>query len=108
MADKSPSKAINVVTRIEMMCDFIEHPAIKAAVTAAVPVSMPRLVGALSYDIPLWVGLGTAGLWAALDGFSERAGLDRKQKCPICGQSCMPQRFAAGAQNAGSTPNNDA
>jgi hypothetical protein len=101
MADKSPSKALSLVTRIEMMCDFIEHPAIRTAVEQAVPVSMPREVGALGFDIPLWVGLGTVGLWAALDGFSERAGLSRR-KCPICGHHCMPQRFAgAGA------PNND-
>jgi hypothetical protein len=94
MADKNPSKALSVVTRIEMMCDFIEHPAIRTAVEQAVPVSMPRLVGALGFDIPLWVGLGAVGLWAALDGFSERAGLPWR-KCPICGHHCMPQRFAA-------------
>jgi hypothetical protein len=94
MADKNPSKALSVVTRIEMMCDFIEHPAIRTAVEQAVPVSMPRLVGALGFDIPLWVGLGAVGLWAAPDGFSERAGLPWR-KCPICGRHCMPQRFAA-------------
>jgi len=99
MADKNPSKALSLVTRIEKLCDFIEHPAIKTAVEQAVPVSMPPEVGALGFDIPLWVGLGIVGLWAALDGFSERAEL-RWQKCPICGHHCMPQRFAtAGAQN---------
>jgi hypothetical protein len=101
MADKSPSKALSVVARIELICDFIENPAIRGAVEQAVPVTMPPEVGALGFDIPLWVGLGTVGLWAALDGFSERAGLS-KRKCPICRHHCMPYRFAiAGA------PNND-
>jgi hypothetical protein len=76
------------------MCDFIEHPAIKNAVEQSVPVSMPRLPGALGFDIPLWVGLGTVGLWAALDGFSERAALDNP-KCATCGRRCMPERFAS-------------
>jgi hypothetical protein len=96
MADHSPSKAISLVTRIEMICDFIENPAIKTAVEQAVPVSMPREVGALGFDIPLWVGLGTVGLWAALDGFSERGGL-RRPKCPTCRRHCMPARFAGAA-----------
>jgi hypothetical protein len=55
------------------MCDFIENEAIKKAVEQAVPVSMPRSVGALGFDIPFWVGLGVVGLWAALDEFSTRA-----------------------------------
>ena len=97
MADKNPSRALSVVTRIEMMCDFVEHPAIKTAVEQAVPVSMPRLPGALGFDIPLWVGLGTVGLWAALDGFSERADLDRNQ-CPTCGGRCIAERFASYVQ----------
>lgn len=97
MADKSPSRALNVVTRIEMMCDFVEHPAIKTAVLQAVPVSMPGLPGALGFDIPLWVGLGLVGLWAALDGFSERAVLSRNQ-CPTCRRHCVAERFASYAQ----------
>jgi hypothetical protein len=77
-----------------MMCDFIEHPAIKNAVEQAVPVSMPRLPGALGFDIALWVGLGTVGLWAALDAFAERAGLTQSQ-CPTCKRRrCISTRFA--------------
>jgi hypothetical protein len=77
-----------------MMCDFIENPVIQTAVVQAVPVTMPRLPGALGFDIPLWVGLGLVGLWAALDGFSERANLQR-HKCMTCGTRCVPVRFAA-------------
>lgn len=73
MADRNPARALSVVGRVEMMCDFIEHPEIKTAVEQAVPVPMPRAPGALGFDIPLWVGLGTVGLWAALDGFSVKA-----------------------------------
>jgi hypothetical protein len=94
MADKNPARALSVVTRIEMMCDFIENPVIKTAIEQAVPVSMPRAPGALGFDIPLWVGLGTVGLWAALDGFSERAALKKCPTCPICKMRCMPVRFA--------------
>ena len=93
MADRNPARALDVVRRVEMMCDFIEHPAIKAAVQQAVPVSMPRLPGALGFDVTLWVGLGMVGLWAALDGFSERAALSNP-KCVTCGNWCMPERFA--------------
>ena len=28
--DTNPARAINVVRRVEMMCDFIENPAIRA------------------------------------------------------------------------------
>jgi hypothetical protein len=95
MADRSPERALNVVKRIEMMCDFIEDPAIKTAVEQAVPVMMPREVGALGLDIPLWVGLGTVGLWAALDGFAERADLIKQPKCTTCKRTrCIPTRFA--------------
>lgn len=97
MADRNPALALDVVRRVEMMCDFIENPAIRTAVEQAVPVSMPRAPGALGFDIPLWVGLGTVGLWAALDGFSERANLPRPQ-CAICGRCCIPARFAPHTQ----------
>jgi hypothetical protein len=98
MADTNPARALEVVRRIEMLCDFIEHPAISnTAVAQAVPVSMPQLVGSLGFDIPLWVGLGTVGLWAALDAFSERAALPRNL-CKICGRRCMAERFASYAQ----------
>jgi hypothetical protein len=81
-----------MVKGIVEMCDFIEHPAIKEAAAGIVPVSMPRLPDAV-LNIPLWVGLGTVGLWAALDAFAERA--DLTSKCPICDRrSCIWTRFA--------------
>jgi hypothetical protein len=93
MADRNPARALTVVKHIVEMCDFIEHPAIKNAVEQAVPVSMPRLPGALGFDIALWVGLGTVGLWAALDAFADRAGLT-KSNCPRCDRSsCIWMRF---------------
>jgi hypothetical protein len=77
-----------------MMCDFIEHKAIRTAVEQAVPAAMPRDVGALGFDIPLWVGLGMVSLWAALDAFAERADLARPQ-CKTCGRKgCISARFA--------------
>lgn len=97
MADENPTRALDVVRRVEMMCDFIENPAIKTAVEQVVPVSMPRAPGALGFDIPLWVGLGIVGLWAALDGFSERAALHRC-KCATCRRKCVPARFARHTQ----------
>jgi hypothetical protein len=96
MADRSPARALTVVKHIEAVCDFIEHASIKNAVEQAVPVSMPRLPGAMGFDIPLWVGLGTVGLWAALDAFAERAGLKpSKSHCPKCKKkSCISALFA--------------
>jgi hypothetical protein len=55
------------------------------------PVSMPDDPGSLGLDIPLWVGLGTVGLWAALDAFAERAGL--KAQCPTCKRRCIVQAY---------------
>jgi hypothetical protein len=94
MVDTNPARALSVVTRIEAMCDFLENPAIITAIEGVVPVTMPRAPGALGFDIPLWVGLGTVGLWAALDAFAERAGLPYS-KCSICGRNCVAQRLAA-------------
>jgi hypothetical protein len=73
------------------MCDFFENAAIRAAIEQAVPVTMPRAPGAL-VDVSLWVGLGMVGLWAALDGFFERAALPEPQ-CKTCGRRCLPARF---------------
>jgi len=97
MADRNPARALDVVGRVEMMCDFFENPAIRTAVEQAVPVTMPRAPGALGFDIPLWVGLGTVGLWAALDGFSERAALPDPQ-CATCGRRCIHARFVPHTQ----------
>jgi hypothetical protein len=97
MTDTNPSRALNVVQRVVMMCDFFDHAAIKTAVEQAVPVTMPRAPGALGFDIPLWVGLGMVGLWAALDGFADRAGL-KKPTCTTCRMRCIPTRFASYTQ----------
>jgi hypothetical protein len=40
-----------------------------------VPVSMPSLVNSV-LPIPVLIGLGMVGLWAALDAFGERASLN--------------------------------
>src|SRR5260221_14646318 len=93
MADENPAQALGMVRRVEQMGDFIEHPAIKAAVERAVPVTMPPAPGALGFDIPLWVGLGAVSLWAALDAFSERAGFGGGT-CNTCkSRNCIVARF---------------
>jgi hypothetical protein len=99
MADKNPSRAITVAQRIEMMCDFLEHPLITQAIENGVPVTMPRSPGSLGFDVPLWVGQGCVGLWAALDAFSERAALPRTA-CSTCGRHCIVERFAPHAQGS--------
>ncbi len=93
MADLNPARAIQLVARIEQLCGFVAHPAIEAAVQQGVPFPMPKAVGAFGFDVPLWVGLGTVGLWAALDAFADRADLPAT-KCPECQRLCIPQRFA--------------
>jgi hypothetical protein len=97
MADTNPARALDVVRRIEMMCDFIELPAIKTAAEQTVPYPVPKSVGALGFDIPFWVGFGMVGLWAALDAFAERAALPRKL-CASCEKRCLAERFASYAQ----------
>jgi hypothetical protein len=79
------------VNRIEYLCDFID--AIKDDALARVPVTMPPDVGSLGFDTPLWVGLGTVGLWATLDAFAERADIPKK-KCDVCLKFCVAGRFA--------------
>jgi hypothetical protein len=93
MADKNPAQALNIIQRIEMLGQFIENPAITKAVAQAVPVSMPREVGALGFDTPLWVGLGIVGLWSALDAYYERADLTATE-CATCHRRCIAERFA--------------
>ena len=91
MADRNPARALDIVQRVENLCDFVEHPAIREALKA-VPTSMPRDLGSFRFEAPLWVGFGIVGLWAALDAFADRAGLPCR-KCPTCLQCCLPQRF---------------
>jgi hypothetical protein len=89
MADKG--RALTMITRVEQMCDFIEHPDIQKVALGLIPVTMPHDIRS-HVDISFWVGLGTVGLWAALDAFSERAGL--RAKCGTCkGPSCIVPRF---------------
>lgn len=99
MADSKPGRGLSVVDRISMLCDFIDHPVIRSAVQQGIPVTMPPAVGALGFDMPLWIGLGTVGLWASLDAFAERSGLSGT-KCPTCHTLCIGQRFAAHCQGA--------
>jgi hypothetical protein len=99
MADKNPAQAITTIKRIEMLCDFLENPAVVKAVDEAIPFTgITRAPGALGFDIPLWMGLGTVGLWAALDAFSERAALPRT-KCAICKRMCIRGRFGPYARD---------
>jgi hypothetical protein len=93
MADLNPARAIQLVARIEQLCSFATHPAIETAVEQGVPFPMPKTIGAFGLDVPLWAGLGTVGMWAALDAFAERADLSGT-KCSTCGRFCIPQRFA--------------
>jgi hypothetical protein len=85
-----PARAIQVCHHITMMCDFIENPTIQKAINDAIPVCMPPLVGSLGFDVPLWVGLGTVRLWAALDAFEERANPNNNYECSICEIKCIP------------------
>jgi len=93
MSRKSPARAIDQVRRIEGMCDFLECQPIKDAVEQSIPVTMPADAGSLGLDIPLWVGLGMVGLWAALDAFAERAGL--QSKCSTCGMKCIVTAYTS-------------
>jgi len=98
MADANSAQAINQVKCIVAMCDFFDNPSIRNAIDQSVPVSMPPEAGALGFDIPLWVGLGMVGLWAALDAHAERAGL--QSKCSTCGRKCIVAAYATKLQGA--------
>ena len=88
------SLAISQVERLAQLADFLDHPALAAAVAASVPVSMPPTIGSLGCDIPLCVGLGVVGVWAALDAYAERAAIPRI-KCTVCARSgCLFSRLA--------------
>jgi hypothetical protein len=89
--------AKSFVDRIEYLCDFINS--VKDRAVELVPVTMPRDIGSLGFDTPLWVGLGTVGLWATLDAFAERAKIP-KNKCSVCGKYCGVGRFEPKITNA--------
>jgi hypothetical protein len=101
MADTSPAQASTIVTRIEMLCDFMENPVILKAVQDAIPhTGITHAPGALGFDIPQWAGLGIVGIWAALDAHADRADLPRV-KCPTCERtSCISKRFENYTSNA--------
>ena len=90
------SLALSQVDRIASLCNFLDHPGMKAAVDQSVPVTMPHDVGSLGFDNPLWIGLGIVGLWSALDAFAERAAFTTtKTKCTKCGKNCFPSRLTS-------------
>lgn len=85
--------AISQVERIAQLADFFDHPALSVAVATNVPVTMPQSIGSLGCDIPLCVGLGIVGLWAAVDAYAERSSIQRA-RCAICGRSgCLFARL---------------
>jgi hypothetical protein len=93
MPDTDPTRALLTIQRVGEICDFIDHPAVKRAVEQAVPVTLPRAPDAMGFVTELWAGLGIVGLWAALDGYADRAELTRK-RCRICNRRCISARFA--------------
>jgi hypothetical protein len=97
--------AMSQVQRIEGLCNFLEHPGIREAAERHVPVTMPRDVGALGFDRPLWLGLGIVGVWAALDAYAERYLNLEPQQCAKCGRKCLSSRYGvAGVGQAFSQP----
>ena len=93
MAGENPGAALGMVERVEQMCRFIENPKIQQAALDLIPVCMPRDVRS-HVDLSFWVGLGTVGLWAALDAFSQREGL--RTKCGTCNRDgCIVPRFSS-------------
>ncbi|MGH9907250.1 MAG: hypothetical protein ACRD8U_16905 [Pyrinomonadaceae bacterium] len=79
---------------IGRVCDFLESPAIREAAEKHVPCTMPQTVGGLGFDVPLWMGLGVVGLWAALDAYADRAAIP-KSKCSVCGTRCLRARLTS-------------
>jgi len=71
------------VHRVALLSDFLEHPALSTAATSASPVTMPPTLGSMGFDVPLWLGFGVVGLWAALDSYLERT-LRSSSKCSKC------------------------
>ena len=88
--------ALSQVDRIASLCNFLDHPGMKAAVDQSVPVTMPHDVGSLGFDTPLWIGLGIVGLWSAPDAFAERAAFTTTHtRCTKCGRNCFPSRLSS-------------
>lgn len=87
------SIASSQVARIAGLCNFLDHPAMQAALNQ-IPVTMPRDVGAFGFETRLWVGLGMVGLWSALDAFAERVPV-QSSRCTVCGGKCLPSRLTS-------------
>ncbi len=103
MSKRNASCGLNQVNRIVRLCDFLENPEIQETVQRSVPVTQPQTPGGLGFDIPLWVGLGIVGLWAALDAYAGRASLGGS-KCSKCGRRCLVSRFMSTSKLSGSSP----
>ena len=63
--------ALAQIAGIAKLCDFLEHPEIAEAIHRAAPVTVPHDVGALGFDAPLWIGLGTVGLSVRSSSLSD-------------------------------------
>jgi len=89
------SLALSQIARVAQLCDFLAHPEIAEAIHRGAPVTVPHDIGALGFDAPLWIGLGTVGLWSALDAYAERSSFP-KTKCPTCSRGgCLWGRLSA-------------
>jgi hypothetical protein len=89
------SLALSQIARVAQLCDFLEHAEIKEAIHRGAPVTVPHDIGALGFDAPLWIGLGTVGLWSALDAYADRSSL-AKTNCSRCNRGgCLWGRLSA-------------
>jgi hypothetical protein len=89
------SLALSQIARIAQLCDFLAHPEIKEAIHRGAPVTVPHDIGALGFDAPLWIGLGTVGLWSALDAYADRSSFP-KPKCSKCNRGgCLWGRLSS-------------
>ena len=89
------SLALSQIARVAQLGDFLAHPEILEAIHRGAPVTVPHDIGALGFDAPLWIGLGTVGLWSALDAYADRCSFP-KTKCSKCKrEGCLWGRFSA-------------
>jgi hypothetical protein len=88
----SISQALNQVHTIENLCNFLEHPAVLDLIKQ-IPVTMPPEIAAFGFDTPFWLGLGTVGLWAALDAYAERNLPEQRTRCKICRSICLEAKY---------------
>ena len=89
------SLALSQIARVDQLCDFLAHPEIEQAIHRGAPVTVPHDIGALGFDAPLWIGLGTVGLWSALDAYADRSSFP-KTECSRCKRrGCVSGRLSA-------------